>query len=329
MSNSPSAISNTPLLAQPPGLDHPVQITDQFWPEGTVPIVSICCITYNHEKFIREAIEGFLMQETTFPVEIIIHDDASTDGTRDIIREYETKHPQLFRLILQKENQHSKGKKITPSVLAVAHGEFIAMCEGDDFWFDPNKLQKQVEFLEENQSYSLCGHNSSIMSGGQVEKGVLPARSLTTLEMLGANPFRTATVMLRNVFSINQGAFARFIFCDWPIVLMASKYGDAFFMSDCMSCYRVHDGGMWFRMPAVKAAEGTVKMYYFLSKFFEGKHANEINRLILLQINQNVSDKMFRHEVPFSIPFYIFKSFVKQPIICCKILLKRLISIFK
>ena len=98
-------------------LSAPVRITGQVWPEGMVPVVSICCITYQHVNFIREAVEGFLMQETTFPVEIIIRDDASTDGTAEIVREYQEKYPQLIRTILHTENQSSKGKIAFPEYL--------------------------------------------------------------------------------------------------------------------------------------------------------------------------------------------------------------------
>lgn len=126
------------------------------------PLVSICCITYNHEVFIRDAIEGFLIQNTSFPFEIIIHDDASTDNTANIIEEYANKYPDLFVTILQSENQWSKGggSIYARFVYPRARGKYIALCEGDDYWTDPLKLQKQVEFLEENTDCSLCFHAS-------------------------------------------------------------------------------------------------------------------------------------------------------------------------
>ena len=117
--------------------------------ENNEILVSICCITYNHEKYIRDAIEGFLMQKTDFPFEVLIHDDASTDGTADIIREYETKYPDIIKPIYQTENQYSKGIKISATYnYPRAKGKYIALCEGDDYWIDPYKLQKQVDFLE-------------------------------------------------------------------------------------------------------------------------------------------------------------------------------------
>ena len=127
---------------------------------GTKPIVSICCITYNHENYIRDAIEGFLMQKTTFPIEIIIHDDASTDKTAEIVKSYAEKHPDLILPILQAENQYSKGIPISTYAYPKARGKYIAFCEGDDYWTDPYKLQKQVDFLESNPDCSWCFHAS-------------------------------------------------------------------------------------------------------------------------------------------------------------------------
>lgn len=123
--------------------------------------VSICCITYNHAKYINDTINGFLMQKTNFPIEILIHDDASTDGTADIIKGYEKKFPDVVKTIYQKENQYSQGRPISLVYqFPRARGKYIAICEGDDYWTDPLKLQKQVEFLESNLDCSLCFHAS-------------------------------------------------------------------------------------------------------------------------------------------------------------------------
>mgnify|MGYP000882014727 CR=1 FL=1 len=145
-------------------LSEPIPINEQVWPEGTLPLVSICSITYNHEPFIRECLEGFLMQKTTFPVEIIIHDDASTDKTAEIIKEYELKYPNLFKPIYQVENQFSKkqGSIYARFVYPKVIGKYIALCEGDDYWIDPLKLQKQVDFLEANPEYVLTSHQYAI-----------------------------------------------------------------------------------------------------------------------------------------------------------------------
>lgn len=121
------------------------------------PLVSICCLTYNHEHYIEQCLEGFLMQKVDFPVEILIHDDASTDKTVEIIRKYESKYPEIIKPIYQSENQYSKGIGVTRvHQFPRAHGKYIALCEGDDYWTDPYKLQKQTDLLEANPSISLC-----------------------------------------------------------------------------------------------------------------------------------------------------------------------------
>ena len=120
----------------------------QNW-NGEIPLVSISCITYNHEPYIVQALNGFLMQKTSFPFEVLIHDDASTDRTADIIREYEKKFPKIIKPIYQKENQYSKGNRaiLASFVYPRAKGKYIALCEGDDYWIDENKLQQQYEDL--------------------------------------------------------------------------------------------------------------------------------------------------------------------------------------
>lgn len=125
--------------------------------------VSVVCTTYNHEKYITDALEGVLKQNVAFPIEIIVHDDASTDGTADIVREYSTKYPNLIVPILQEVNQHSRGVKVLSEVaFPHAKGKYIAFLEGDDCWIDRNKLQLQYDFLEKHPSYSACIHNAII-----------------------------------------------------------------------------------------------------------------------------------------------------------------------
>lgn len=129
------------------------------WPEKNTaaPLVSIECMTYNQENYIAQALDGFLMQKTTFPFEIIVHDDASTDSTAKIVREYEKKFPLIIKPIYQTENQYSKHDGSIRRILnATFKGKYIANCEGDDYWIDENKLQMQVDFLENNLEYGMC-----------------------------------------------------------------------------------------------------------------------------------------------------------------------------
>lgn len=163
-------------------LEKPVRISEQQWDADVQPFVSISCITFNHEKYIRDAFEGFLMQETTFPVEILVHDDASTDSTADIVREYEARYPSLFRVIYQKENQYSKKVKIGftyqyPRV----RGKYYATCEGDDYWIDPLKLQKQVDFMMKESNCSMV-FTGCIIKKSDGEQKVIRYKGIKTVD---------------------------------------------------------------------------------------------------------------------------------------------------
>ena len=124
-------------------------------------MVSVVCCTYNHAQYIRQALDGFLRQQTAFRIEVLVHDDASDDGTADIIREYAEKHPDLILPVLETQNQWSKGVRFFASHYHDLRGKYIAFCEGDDYWTDPKKLQKQVDYMEQHQSCSLCVHETA------------------------------------------------------------------------------------------------------------------------------------------------------------------------
>lgn len=128
------------------------------WRTKESPLVSVCCTTFNHETCVRNAIDGFLMQDTDFPFEIIIRDDCSTDKTTDIINEYVKKFPNLIKPIYETENQFSKGVKPMPVVFKKAIGKYFALCEGDDYWTNKNKLRIQVNELENNQHINITFH---------------------------------------------------------------------------------------------------------------------------------------------------------------------------
>ena len=137
------------------------------WKYMEPPLVSVCCITYNHESYIRDAVEGFLMQETDFPFEVIIHDDASTDNTAQIVREYAERYPQIIKPIYQTENQVSKGVRISSTfVWPKARGEYIALCEGDDYWTDARKLQIQIEEMAKHPECDMSFHPAVMIDVG-------------------------------------------------------------------------------------------------------------------------------------------------------------------
>jgi len=129
------------------------------WNGNSTPVVSIICTTYNHERYIEQALRGFLSQDTVFPFEILVHEDASTDRTADIIREWQSRYPTIIRATLQVENQFRKGVRPFELMLREARGAYVAVCEGDDYWIAPDKLQQQVSFLEQYREFSCCAHN--------------------------------------------------------------------------------------------------------------------------------------------------------------------------
>lgn len=157
------------------------------------PLVSISCITYNQAQYIRECLDGFLMQKVDFPVEILIHDDCSTDGTDNIIREYTEKYPNIIKPIFEVENQYQNGKPFGARIWNYprAQGKYIAFCEGDDYWTDPYKLKKQIEFLEGNPDYGMCytDCDSINVSTGKVTQSILNTRPLTEPRFKNAGDF--------------------------------------------------------------------------------------------------------------------------------------------
>ena len=212
------------------------------------PLVSVCVITYNHGKYIRQCLDGILMQRVNFPYEILIHDDASPDDTADIIREYWEKYPTVIKPILQTENRYSRGLPISKLNYDRAKGKYIAHCEGDDYWTDEGKLQMQVDFLEEHGEYVEVGHNIRILK----EWGFLPLSDYDTHEReYSFEDLRkgklwmvaTASVVCRNIFrSLDAETQKLYYSCtangDLKISLLLSQFGKCYVFPEQMSVYR-------------------------------------------------------------------------------------------
>lgn len=228
-------------------LKEPIAITKQNWPDNIIPLVSISCITYNHQKYIRDAIEGFLMQKTTFPVEILIHDDASTDNTAIVVREYEKKYPQLIKPIYQTENQYSKHDGTIGRIQRERmQGKYIAICEGDDYWTDPYKLQKQIDFLEMNPEFSMCFHNSLVVYENIKTKPHLftniDKEEYGIQDIIENNWFiPTQSIVLRAEF-YDKPEWTNYIFGgDIALQLMLATKGKIGVINKTMAIYRKHN----------------------------------------------------------------------------------------
>ena len=220
----------------------------------TKPLVSVCCVTYNHVGFIRDAIDSFLMQKTDFNYEICLGEDASNDGTREICEEYAEKYPDKMRLFLRsrddviKINGTATGRYNFIETLKECKGKYIAICEGDDYWTDPYKLQKQVDFLEANEGYSLCFHRFFIID--EESKSLSPfirKQSSTIVDFAQMRiPIQPLTTMFRNELKpiipadyILRMTGANFLF------LRLAEIGKFKYMKDPMAVYRIHSGGIW------------------------------------------------------------------------------------
>lgn len=214
-----------------------------------VPLVSISCITYNHAPYIRQCLEGFLMQKTNFKFEVLIHDDASTDGTEEIIREYKSRYPDIIKPIYEEENQWVKGRRGSLTFnYPRAKGKYIALCEGDDYWTDPLKLQKQVEFLEAHPDFSMCFHGAEIVTDlGDVYKNLyknLESREYSGEEILENWIVPTASVIFKNYKNKSKLEDKRFVFGDIVLFLWAAENGKIYCINEKMSVYRRHKGGV-------------------------------------------------------------------------------------
>lgn len=251
-------------------------------------IVSICCITYNHDKFIRECLEGFVMQKTNFNFEVLIHDDASIDNTVSIIREYEKKYPEIIKPIYQRENQYSKGVSISATYnFPRAKGKYIAMCEGDDYWIDPLKLQKQVDFLETDEEYVLCFHKVNILkTDGTIVKDFITRvpENYETQETLGrfGNYIHTPSVVFRNNIKEFPAEFKQSPIGDYFLYMLLAQYGKLKYIEENMAVYR--EGiGVWSNKSEYFRNFNTAYTHALLisSNFFD----NSISSLLLNRIN--------------------------------------------
>lgn len=322
--------------------------------EELVPLVSVWVITYNHEKYIRQCLDGIFMQKVDFPYEILTHDDASPDGTADIIREYEAKYPGIIRPIYQTENQYSKVgfSAISRFNSERTRGKYIALCEGDDYWTDPGKLQMQVDFLEAHPEYVGTAHNVRCINelGEQISVDFFseyPEHVYTLDDYKNRRlPGQLASFVFKNIYSdMDEDLKDKYYNCkangDEKLCFLCSSHGPIYCFSNSMSVYRrvTGEGTSWNARTNGKNMEyffykqrkelsifaknvcgvelGWVEINYFsiyraLKTFLS--HPNKDNRDVLLLIWKDMEDKS-KCIIFFSkkIPSYILRLVQKNP----------------
>ena len=280
--------------------------------------VSVICLVYNHEPYLRKCLDGFVNQKCDFEYEVLIHDDASTDNSASIIREYEEKYPNIIKPIYQTENQYSKGVKISSTYLfPKARGEYIAWCEGDDCWTGMDKLQKQVDFLDENREFSACAHCTTINYVGEKTTGIFPrikkSREFSAEEIIkrGGGVFSTNSFMMRKELRMAMpSCFLAKGFGDYQLYMYAAFCGKVWCFNDNLSFYNYGLPNSWSNRVLENAekreqhCKEEIRMLNTVDEFYDYKYHEAIdfrvkqNEFIILTLHNDkkaMKQKKYRH----------------------------------
>nr|WP_320194061.1 glycosyltransferase [uncultured Desulfobacter sp.] len=289
------------------------------------PLLSVWMITYQHANYIRDALDGVLMQQTDFPFKICIGEDGSDDGTREICQEYAERHPDIIRLFLRDREGDERKKYTAPfmfnmvETLRACEGKYIALCEGDDYWTDPLKLQKQVEFLENNEDFAITHHKTDLLKNGKIQSDELNINTpeVTTItDLAKGNYIRTLSVLFRNPQS--KSFFITLPNCpigDFPLYLAVLNYFQCKirYFPETMGVYRLHKQGVYenkssecksntFGETIENLIDSSILEQYEVVHILKNKHHNiywklyekekdEIKRLYYLQKSVKYSNK--------------------------------------
>lgn len=250
------------------------------------PLVSARTITYNHAPYIKQCIEGVLMQKTDFPIEYIIAEDCSTDGTREIVFEYARKYPDLIKVVTSDMNV---GANINAErAFDACRGKYIAVCEGDDYWTDPYKLRKQVDFLESHPDFVMCSHAVKTVFLGGVRKNdpfVKPLEIATFDDILENHFIPTLSLVFRNgIINKYPSWFMNVMSGDRVLELLLAHYGKNYYMNDVMGTKRKHPGGItqsvYKKISKKFKLENELRMYKGLNKYFHYEHNTVLSKVI-------------------------------------------------
>jgi glycosyltransferase involved in cell wall biosynthesis len=244
------------------------------------PLVSVCVQTYNHANFIRECLDGIISQKTNFPIEVLLGEDESDDGTREICIEYAERCPEKIRLFLHRRenviyiNDRATGRFNLLYNLQKARGKYLALCEGDDYWTNSHKIQRQIDFLEANSDYVISFHQANILQNNVLKPDTLTVPSDTTklFDLINKNYIRTCSVVMRNSFKGHLPDF--YTNCavgDYVLYLLHAQYGKIKYFAENMAVYRIHHNNTWVNRDPISLEENWVDMQHLLFDYFNSK----------------------------------------------------------
>ena len=245
--------------------------------------VSVLVVTYNHEQFVRQALDSALAQRLPQPYEILVSEDCSTDGTREIVQEYAESHPQLIRLLLSERNLHSN--EVVARGFRAARGRYVALMDGDDYWTSDDKLRAQVAFLDARPDFTVCFHNVQVVDEQSQSTGRLwnaPGQpEVSDLhELLRGNFIATSSVVYRRAAVAEVPAWYDGFFpvTDWPLHVLYAREGRIGYLDRTLGAYRLHGGGLFSTLGEREKLEANADFYRRLRAFSSGPLAAEVAR---------------------------------------------------
>ncbi len=247
---------------------------------GQQPKVSVCMITYNQERYIAQAIDSVLVQQTDFSFEIVIGDDCSTDRTREILRERHLSHPDRIRLLTRKRNLGMM--RNFADTLGQCRGEYVAILEGDDYWTSAHKLQQQVDALDAHPDWTVCFHWAQVVyENGERPATIFPAkrydRVLTIADLLRSNCIQTCSVVYRRVLDELPAWLMELGLGDWPLHILHADRGGIGFLPEEMAVYRIHSQSTWSSASAISRYRDTLAMLDAVDRHFGGRYHRQIS----------------------------------------------------
>lgn len=272
--------------------DNRVLLMNTIIPENnniinTKPMVSVFCLAYNHKNSIAQAIESIVSQKTDFPFELIVHDDASTDNTAEIIKQYEEKYPHIIKPIYQTENQFFKCNLAKEYLLPKMQGKYVAICEGDDFWTDESKLQLQVDYMENNPECTMCFHAVEQLESDGTKTVYRPLKDSqkvpTQLIIKRGGMFCPSVSLMFRADVMTEWPEFRLVadVYDYPSQVLAAVKGESYYIDKIMGVYRFASEGSWTEQHKAvtdfKHTNNETRWLELFNEYTKGKYRAEID----------------------------------------------------